>query len=38
MGVAEEDFEGVFAVNGLHNGFADENGLGLAYGNYTCED
>ncbi len=38
VGVAEEDFEGVFVVNGLHNGFTDGNGLWLVYNNYTCED
>jgi hypothetical protein len=38
VGVAEEDFEGTFVVNGLHNGFTDGNGLWLAYDNYTCGD
>ena len=37
VGVAEEDFEGAFVVNGLHNGFTDLNGLWLAYDNYTYE-
>jgi hypothetical protein len=30
VGMAEKDFEGAFVVNGLHNGFTDSNGLGLA--------
>jgi hypothetical protein len=28
VGIAEEDFERTFIVNGLHNGYTDSNGFG----------